>query len=127
MIPARRGRIVNVIAQIFRGFPGMAHTGAARAGVENLTMTLAVEWAQHKIGVNAVAPGVIQSSGTVRYPPELLEAGRRITPMKRLGTEDEVAAAIVYLLSPVASFITGATLYIDGGARLWGETWPIPG
>jgi citronellol/citronellal dehydrogenase len=127
MIPSRCGRIVNVIAQIFRGFPGMAHTGAARAGVENLTMTLAVEWAQHKIGVNAVAPGVIQSSGTVRYPPELLEAGRRITPMKRLGTEDEVAAAIVYLLSPVASFITGATLYIDGGARLWGESWPIPG
>lgn len=127
MIPARRGRIVNVIAQIFRGFPGMAHTGAARAGVENLTMTLAVEWAQHKIGVNAVAPGVIQSSGTVRYPPELLEAGRRITPMKRLGTEDEVAASIVYLLSPAAAFITGATLYIDGGARLWGESWPIPG
>src|SRR5262249_8864807 len=49
MIPQRQGRIVNVIAQVFRGFPGMAHTGAARAGVENLTMTLAVEWAQHKI------------------------------------------------------------------------------
>jgi len=126
MIPAQHGRIVNVIAQIFRGFPGMAHTGAARAGVENLTMTLAVEWAQHRIGVNAVAPGVIQSSGTIRYPPEMLEAGRKITPMKRLGTEDEVAAAIVYLLSPAASFITGATLYIDGGARLWGESWPIP-
>jgi citronellol/citronellal dehydrogenase len=126
MIPQRRGRIVNVIAQIFRGFPGMAHTGAARAGVENLTMTLAVEWAQHRIGVNAVAPGVIRSSGTVRYPPELLEAGRKITPMKRLGTEDEVAASIVYLLSPAAAFITGSTLYIDGGARLWGESWPIP-
>jgi citronellol/citronellal dehydrogenase len=126
MIPQRGGRIVNVIAQIFRGFPGMAHTGAARAGVENLTMTLAVEWAQHGIGVNAIAPGVIKSSGTVRYPPELLEAGRRITPMKRLGTEEEVATSIVYLLSPAASFVTGATLYIDGGARLWGESWPIP-
>jgi citronellol/citronellal dehydrogenase len=126
MIPQRGGKIVNVIAQIFRGFPGMAHTGAARAGVENLTMTLAVEWAQHKINVNAVAPGVIKSSGTDRYPPELLEMQRLKTPLKRFGTEEETASAIVYLLSPAAGFITGATLYIDGGARLWGENWPIP-
>ncbi len=126
MIPQRGGRIVNVIAQIFRGFPGFAHTGAARAGVENLTMTLAVEWAQHRINVNAVAPGIIASSGTVRYPPELLEAGRKQTPQKRLGTEEEVATSIVYLLSRDASFVTGATLYIDGGARLWGANWPIP-
>jgi citronellol/citronellal dehydrogenase len=126
MIPQRHGRIVNVIAQIFRGFPGMAHTGAARAGVENLTMTLSVEWAQHQITVNSVAPGVIKSSGTMKYPPELIEMGRKNTPLKRVGTEDEVATSIVYLLSPAAGFITGATLYIDGGQRLWGETWPIP-
>jgi citronellol/citronellal dehydrogenase len=124
MIPQRRGRIVNVIAQIYRGFPGMAHTGAARAGVENLTMSLAVEWAQHGIHVNALAPGVIKSSGTTRYPPELLELGRKATPLKRLGTEDEVAHAIVFLLG--AGFITGTTLYIDGGARLWGDMWQIP-
>lgn len=124
MIPQRGGRIVNVIAQIFRGFPGMAHTGAARAGVENLTMSLAVEWAQHQICINALAPGVIKSSGTVRYPPELLEAGRRATPLKRLGTEDEVATSILFLLSQ--GFVTGTTLYIDGGARLWGDIWQIP-
>ena len=64
MIPERRGRIVNVIAQIARGFPGMVHTGAARAGVENMTKTLAIEWARHDVAVNSVAPGVIRSSGT---------------------------------------------------------------
>ena len=126
MIPARGGRIVNVIAQIFRGFPGMAHTGAARAGVENLTMTLAVEWAQHGVLINAVAPGVILTSGSKRYPPELIELGRQKTPLKRLGSEEEVADSILFLLAPGSSFITGTTLYIDGGARLWGENWPIP-
>ena len=126
MIRRRRGRIVNVIAQIERGFPGMVHTGAARAGVENMTKTLAVEWARHDIAVNAVAPGVIRSSGTERYPPELLELGRRATPVRRLGTVEEVAELCVYLASDAASFVTGETWYIDGGARLWGDTWQIP-
>jgi citronellol/citronellal dehydrogenase len=126
MIPARRGRIVNVIANIYRGFPGMAHTGAARAGVENLTMTLAVEWAQFQICVNAVAPGVILSSGTAQYPQVLLDRGIRETPLKRAGTCEEVAASIVFLASPAAQFITGATLRLDGGQALWGHSWEIP-
>jgi citronellol/citronellal dehydrogenase len=126
MVPGKRGRVVNVIAQIARGFPGMVHTGAARAGVENMTKTLAVEWARYDIGVNAVAPGVIRSSGTERYPPELLEMGRRVTPLKRLGTCEEVAELCAYLASDAASFVTGETWYIDGGAHLWGDTWRIP-
>jgi citronellol/citronellal dehydrogenase len=126
MIPARRGRIVNVIANIYRGFPGMVHTGAARAGVENMTMTLAVEWAQFRILVNAVAPGVILSSGTAQYPPQLLARGIQQTPLKRAGTCEEVAAAIVFLASPAAQFITGATLRLDGGQALWGHNWEIP-
>jgi citronellol/citronellal dehydrogenase len=125
MIPARRGRIINVIANIYRGFPGMVHTGAARAGVENMTMTLAVEWAQFGILVNAVAPGIILSSGTAQYPPQLLERGIRETPLKRAGTCEEVAAAIVFLASPAAQFITGTTLRLDGGQALWGHTWEI--
>jgi len=125
MIANGGGRIVNVIANIYRGFPGMVHTGAARAGVENMTMTLAVEWAQFGILINAVAPGIIASTGTQQYPPELLERGVRETPLKRVGSVDEVAASIVFLASPAAQFITGATLRLDGGQALWGHTWEI--
>jgi len=120
------GRIVNVIANIYRGFPGMVHTGAARAGVENMTMTLSVEWAQFGILVNAVAPGIILSSGTAQYPPQLLDRGIAETPLKRAGTCEEVAASIVFLVSPAAQYITGATLRIDGAQSLWGHTWEIP-
>jgi NAD(P)-dependent dehydrogenase (short-subunit alcohol dehydrogenase family) len=126
MIPRKRGRIVNVIANIARGFPGMVHTGAARAGVENMTKTLAVEWAQYNIQVNACAPGIIKTTGTDQYPPELVDMSRKRTPAKRLGTAEECAQLIVYLASDAAQFVTGETWYIDGGAHLWGDSWIIP-
>ena len=125
MIPAKKGRIVNVIANVARGFPGMVHTGAARAGVENMTKTLAIEWAMHNIQVNAIAPGVIRTTGTDQYPPELIEASRKKTPMKRVGTAGEVAQLIVYLACDAAWFVTGECWYIDGGAHLWGDNWII--
>jgi citronellol/citronellal dehydrogenase len=125
-IPKKRGRIVNVIAQIARGFPGMAHTGAARAGVENLTKTLAIEWSQFGIRVNAVAPGTIKTSGTAQYPPELLENAQRGNPLKRLGTAEEVSHLVTYLCTRYADFVTGQTFYIDGGASLWGDMWSLP-
>jgi len=125
-IPQQRGRIVNVIAQVARGFPGMAHTGAARAGVDNLTKSLAVEWAQFGVRVNAVAPGVIKTSGTKQYPPQLLENAVKMTPLHRLGHADEVSHLIVYLASTYADFITGQSFYIDGGQSIWGDQWPIP-
>jgi citronellol/citronellal dehydrogenase len=126
MIPRAAGRIVNVTANVARGFPLMLHTGAARAGVENMTMTLAVEWAQFGINVNAVAPGVIRSSGTARYPEEFIGRAARETPLKRLGTVDEVAAAIVFLASPAAAYISGAILRVDGAGSLWGDLFDIP-
>lgn len=125
-IPQKRGRIVNVIAQIARGFPGMAHTGAARAGVANLTKTLAIEWAQFGIRVNAVAPGVIKTSGLDQYPPELLTNAIKAIPLRRLGAAEEVSHLVTYLASPQADFVTGQIFYIDGGASLWGDQWPIP-
>lgn len=125
-IPQKRGRIVNIVAEMSRGFPGMAHTGAARAGVDNLTKTLAVEWAQFGIRVNAVAPGVIKTTGTRQYGDGLLDSSKKACPMKRLGTPEEVAHLVNYLASRYADYITGQTFYIDGGASLWGDTWYIP-
>jgi citronellol/citronellal dehydrogenase len=126
MLPARRGRVVNVIANVARGFPGMAHTGAARAGVDNLTKSLAVEWAAAGVRVNAVAPGNnIRTSGTAQYGDELLELARRATPLKRLGRAEEVARVIVFLASDLNDYVTGSTYYVDGGQALWGDLWPI--
>lgn len=127
MIPQKRGRIVNVTAMVARGFPGMAHTGAARAGVENLTRSLAIEWAQHGIRVNAVAPGNnIRSSGTAQYGDDMLELARRATALRRLGTPEEVARVILFLASDQNDFITGAVYGVDGGMPLWGDIWMIP-
>ncbi|HEY6562634.1 MAG TPA: SDR family oxidoreductase [Polyangiaceae bacterium] len=120
------GRIVSIVADVARGFPGMAHTGAARAAVINFTKTLAVEWAAQGIRINAVAPGVILSTGMHNYPPGTADLVVRSIPQKRLGTVEEVAASVLYLLSERAGFVTGATLNIDGGGSLWGDMWPIP-
>jgi citronellol/citronellal dehydrogenase len=125
MIPQKSGRIVNVIADIARGFPGMVHTGAARAGVDNMTKTLAVEWAAHGIRVNACAPGTIRSTGTAQYGDDTLEFARKATPLKRLGSVEEVSRVVVFLASSANDYVTGSTYYIDGGSSLWGDLWPI--
>lgn len=124
-IPQKTGTILNIIVNIYRGVPGMVHTGAARAGVDNMTKTLAVEWCKYNIRVNAVAPGIIQSSGLENYPPGMMEGMADTIPMKRLGTTDEVAWLSVFLVSPYAAYITGETMYVDGGQRLYGQQFQI--
>jgi citronellol/citronellal dehydrogenase len=111
----RGGAIVNMIANMWSGMPNMGHSGAARAGMLNFTETAALEWAP--VRVNAVAPGWIASSGLDRYPPEMRERIRALpqkVPLERLGTESEVSAAIVFLLSSAAAFISGSCIRIDG-------------
>ncbi len=124
---AHGGAVVNLVADMWNGMPGMAHSGAARAGMLNLTESLAAEWARSGVRVNAVAPGWIASSGLDRYPPEAIARMRRlrrVVPLQRFGTEAEVSAAIVFLLSPAAAFITGSCIRVDGGVPNARHTWP---
>lgn len=116
------GAIVNITADNFGGMPRMAHSGAARAGMENLTQTAAVEWAYAGVRLNAVAPGYLASSGLDTYEdPEMLECIPTFpesVPLNRVGTESEVSSAVCFLLSEGASYINGVTLKVDGGSSL---------
>ncbi len=123
------GAIVNIIADMWQSMPGMGHSGAARAGMLNFTMTAALEWAYAGVRVNAVAPGWIASSGMATYPAEMrprLQAMWHQVPLKRLGTESEVSAAIVFLLSEAAGFISGSCLRVDGAVPNARTNWPLP-
>lgn len=127
---AHGGSIVNIIADMWRGMPGMGHSGAARAGMFSFTETAAVEWAFAGVRVNSVAPGFIASSGMDRYDPAFAEVVipqmRGLIPAKRMGDEDEISSTIVFLLSPAASYMTGACLCVDGGSSLNTKLFPLP-
>jgi citronellol/citronellal dehydrogenase len=125
---AHGGSVVNMTADFRNGMPGMGHSGAARAGMANLTQTAAFEWAHAGVRVNAVAPGWIASSGMDTYGgamKALIPKLKNHVPLRRLGVEAEVSAAIVFLLSPGASFISGVTLQIDGAASLGSDIFPL--
>lgn len=122
------GAIVNIIADIWHGWPDFAHSAASRGGMFTLTETAACEWAAAGVRVNAVAPGGIASSGFDTYAPEakskILEFPQTV-PMQRYGTESEISAAVVFLLSPAAAYITGSCLRVDGGAPNARSTWKL--
>ena len=121
------GSIVNILMNMRSGFPLMAHSAAARAGTANLTHTLAVEWGRHGVRVNAVAPGIIHTSGLDTYTPEFRAfaiAAARNNQTTRLGTEAETSSAVLFLLCPGASFVTGQVLFVDGGESLYSPLYP---
>src|SRR5450756_495173 len=122
------GSIVNMVADMWGSMPGMGHSGAARAGMVSFTETAALEWAGRGVRVNDVAAGYIASSGMDHYPPEMAPMQREMTntiPLGRFGTEAEVSAGIVFLLSPAAAFISGSTLRIDGARPQVRMGWPM--
>ncbi len=125
---AHGGNVVNIVADMWGSMPNMGHSGAARAGMVSLTETAAAEWAMSGVRVNAVAPGYIASSGMDHYPEaagDMLRAMRKTLPMGRFGLEAEVSAAIVFLLSPGANFISGTTLRVDGARPQARMGWPM--
>jgi citronellol/citronellal dehydrogenase len=125
---AHGGAIVNIIADIWHGWPDYAHSGAARGGMLTLSETAACEWAASGVRVNTVAPGGIASSGFDTYTPEakakILEYPPTV-PLQRYGSESELSAAVVFLLSPAAAYITGTCLRVDGGTPNARGTWKL--
>ena len=120
----RPGAIVSIVADIWRGMPGIAHTCAARAGVIYLSKSVAVEWAPHNIRVNCVAPGCCESTGFGNYPEDGAATFQDSNPMRHAGDEWDVAEAVAYMAAPSGKFVTGEILNVDGGQQMWGDPWP---
>lgn len=123
---AQGGRIVNVVLDVWRGIPGMAHSVAARGGVIYLSKTLAVEWAPLGIRINCVAPGIIETAALDTYPDKVRRKLRSdANPQRRTVDPREVAEACAMAVSPTLGFMTGEVVTIDGGQQLWGDVWGV--
>jgi citronellol/citronellal dehydrogenase len=125
MIGAGAGKIVNVTLSPHNGMPGMAHSGASRAAVENLTRTLSIEWARYGLLINAIAVGQVATETLLRkYPPEVVARLAGSIPVQRMGGERDIAWLVAYLASPAGDFISGTVLTVDGARENWQGAWP---
>lgn len=124
-IPQRSGKVVSITLSPHNGMPGMVHSGAARAAVENMMRTLSIEWSRFGIRLCAIAPGQFETEVfRTKYPPEVVEMAPRTVPLGRLGRPEEVAWLVAYLASPAGDFFSGAVLTIDGARDNWFGPWP---
>jgi citronellol/citronellal dehydrogenase len=124
-IPEGGGKVLSVTLSPHNGMPGMVHSGAARAAVENMMRTLSIEWARFQIKTCALAAGQFGTETMrTKYPAEVVAAVPRTVPLQRLGTEEEWAWLIAYLASPAGDFFSGTTITMDGARDNWFGAWP---
>jgi citronellol/citronellal dehydrogenase len=127
-IPQREGKVISITVSPHMGFPGMVHTGAARAAVESMTRTLSVEWARFGTRLVAVAIGQFDTETLrTKYPKAIVANVAGTVPLGRLGTEEEMAWLIAYLASPAGDFFSGCVITLDGARDNWFGTWPPGG
>jgi citronellol/citronellal dehydrogenase len=127
MIPAGGGKIISVTLSPHHGLPGMAHSSAARAAVENLTRVLSIEWARHQIRLTALAAGHFETEAIQKYPKPVAENVARTVPLQRLGQPEEHAWLVAYLASPAGDYYSGTVITLDGARDNWFGPWPPPG
>jgi NAD(P)-dependent dehydrogenase (short-subunit alcohol dehydrogenase family) len=127
-IPQGGGKVVSVTLSPHNGMPGMVHSGAARAAVENMMRTLSVEWARHNVKLCAVAAGQFDTETLrTKYPPQVVENVHRTVPLGRLGTAEEMAWLIAFIASPGGDFLSGCVITVDGARDNWFGAWPPGG
>jgi citronellol/citronellal dehydrogenase len=127
-IPQGGGKVVSVTISPHNGMPGMVHSGAARAAVENMMRTLSIEWARFNVKLCAVAAGQFATEVLrTKYPKAVSENVARTVPLGRLGTPEEMAWLVAYLASPAGDFFSGCVLTLDGARDNWFGPWPPPG
>ncbi len=125
MIGAGGGKIVNVTLSPHHGLPGMAHSSAARAAVENLTRVLSIEWARFGIRLTALAAGHFATETLMtKYPKPVVDGVAGTVPLGRLGSEEEFAWLVAYVASPAGDYLSGTVLTIDGARDNWFGRWP---
>jgi citronellol/citronellal dehydrogenase len=124
-IPQGGGKVLSVTLSPHHGMPGMVHSGAARAAVENMMRTLAVEWARFGIRTCALAAGQFATETLLtKYPRVVVDNLERSIPIGRAGRAEEMAWLVAYLASPAGDFVSGTTITIDGARDNWAGPWP---
>jgi citronellol/citronellal dehydrogenase len=124
-IPQGEGKILSVTLSPHNGMPGMVHSGAARAAVENMMRTLAIEWARFGIKTCALAAGQFATETLLtKYPQVVIDNLARSIPIGRPGRSEEMAWLIAYLASPAGDFFSGTTITLDGARDNWAGPWP---